>query len=84
MFKIWLQIYNHLWLHFQKECDKILNGDFMKCENYLCIYEKNGICCFDEVELDIDGRCTSCIYPNFEKEILQHFKEKTLKNLNEP
>ena len=56
----------------------------MKCGNFLCIYEKNGICCFDEVELDIDGRCTSCIYPNFEKEILQHFKEKTLKNLNEP
>lgn len=56
----------------------------MKCENFLCIYENNGSCCFDEVELDIDGRCTSCIYPNFEEGVLHYFKEKTLKSLNEP
>lgn len=56
----------------------------MKCENFLCIYENNGSCYFDEVELDIDGRCTSCIYPNFEEGVLHYFKEKTLKSLNEP
>ena len=71
-------------MHLKKEYDKITNGDFMICGNFLCIYENNGSCCLDEIELDIDGRCTACIYPNFEEEILQYFKEKTLESLNEP
>ena len=34
----------------------------MKCENYLCIYEENGICLLSDIELDIQGQCKSCIY----------------------
>ena len=54
----------------------------MHCENFLCIYEKNGKCLIEGIDLDIMGQCTSCIYPNFEKEVLQRYKEKTIKDLD--
>ena len=34
----------------------------MNCENILCVYEKDGHCILDEIELDIHGQCKECIY----------------------
>ena len=53
----------------------------MKCENYLCVYEKDGCCEFDDISLDINGMCISCIYPNFNKDILKNAKEETIKSM---
>ena len=33
----------------------------MLCENIFCIYEKDGMCILDEIEIDISGQCTCCI-----------------------
>lgn len=48
----------------------------MKCENYFCIYEENGFCRLDSVELDIQGQCKECIYLNIDENTLKKFKEK--------
>lgn len=53
----------------------------MKCENYLCVYEKEGCCELDYISLDINGMCTSCIYPNFDSPILRNAKEETIKSM---
>ena len=34
----------------------------MKCENYFCVYQDNGKCILDEINIDIMGQCDSCIY----------------------
>lgn len=54
---------------------------FMKCENFLCVYEKGGYCELPHISLDINGMCTSCIYPNFNCAILKSAKEQTIKNM---
>jgi hypothetical protein len=56
-------------------------GDIMKlnCENYFCIYEENGKCILDKIELDILGQCTECIYVNLEQDVLNDAKQKLLK-----
>ena len=53
----------------------------LSCENEFCIYQKNGTCSLDIVELDIQGTCTDCIYINIEENTLSELKEKLLKNL---
>jgi len=58
-----------------------LLGDNMKCENVFCIYESDGICTLDEIELDILGQCTECIYATLDDETLRIAKEKTLRNI---
>ncbi len=43
----------------------------MKCENKFCIYFSDNECILEEVELDIQGSCTKCIYINLsEKELI--------------
>ena len=54
----------------------------IKCENFLCIFEKRGKCIFDEIELDITGQCTVCIYPNFDEEYLDNAKIQTLNKID--
>lgn len=51
----------------------------MKCENYFCIYEDNGKCILDKIELDIMGQCTECIYVNLESDVLKEAKQNLLK-----
>ena len=53
----------------------------MNCENYLCIYENNGTCVLDEIELDIQGQCKECIYVNLSDNDLKQIKIKTLQDL---
>lgn len=33
----------------------------MKCENLYCIYEQNGKCILDEIEINSVGMCSECI-----------------------
>lgn len=56
-------------------------GDNMKCDNYLCIYEENGVCTLDNIELDIMGQCRDCIYINVEEQQLLKLKMKTIKSV---
>lgn len=48
----------------------------MKCENYLCIYEKSGDCLLKSIELDVMGQCKECIYIELEEESLKKLKIK--------
>ena len=54
----------------------------MKCENYFCIYQKNGECVFDSIEIDIQGSCKDCIYINVDEEKLQLYKDIEREKLN--
>lgn len=49
----------------------------MKCENCFCIYEENGNCTLQNIELDIQGLCKDCIYINIENRDLQKLKFKS-------
>ena len=49
------------------------------CENILCIYQSNNRCILDSISVDGLGMCTECIYPNIDKEILDHAKITLLK-----
>ena len=53
----------------------------LSCENEFCIYQKQGICILESVQLDIQGNCVDCIYINVEKDTLNSLKEKILKDL---
>lgn len=50
----------------------------MKCENYFCIYQADGVCTLDEVNLDITGSCTECIYIELDDSVLTESKQKLL------
>ena len=51
------------------------------CENEFCIYQKQGKCILENVQLDIQGNCTDCTYINIEEDSLNNLKNNTLKNL---
>lgn len=55
---------------------------YMKCDNELCIYEKDGLCSLREIELDIVGLCKDCIYVDIDEEYLYRQKETMIKRLN--
>ena len=55
----------------------------MTCENFLCVYEKNGECIFESVEHDILGTCKDCIYVTIDAETLAELKKKTLISLGD-
>ena len=48
----------------------------MVCLNEFCIYQKENNCLLDTVELDSNGHCQECIYPNIPPQILEYEKEK--------
>lgn len=50
----------------------------LSCENEFCIYQKQGNCILESVQLDIRGNCIDCIYIDIEKDLLYNLKEKLL------
>ncbi len=50
----------------------------ISCENKFCIYEKQGKCILERIELDIQGSCMECIYINIEEDILNKLKDDLL------
>ena len=58
-----------------------LFGDNMKCENIFFVYESQGTCILEEIELDILGQCSQCIYATIDDETLKLAKEKTLRKM---
>lgn len=60
-----------------------LKGDIMLCENFLCVYEKDGECILDEIKIDISGQCACCIYPNIDSDTLKNYKNETLINMQD-
>lgn len=53
-------------------------GDVMKCENLFCIYQSDDNCLLEHIDLDIQGQCKECIYPDIDEEYLKKLKEKYL------
>lgn len=53
----------------------------MKCENYFCVYQENGECRLDDIEIDILGNCDTCIYVDIPKTKFKKYKEKLRKEL---
>lgn len=50
------------------------------CENEFCIYQKQGNCILESVQLDIQGNCMDCIYIHIKKDDLNTLKEKLLED----
>ncbi|MBQ7006235.1 MAG: hypothetical protein IJN59_00235 [Oscillospiraceae bacterium] len=50
----------------------------MVCENLFCIYQQEGECLLEEIQLDRAGVCTSCIYPSIDQTYLKQEKLKLL------
>lgn len=48
----------------------------MKCENEFCIYQEKGSCVLDDINLDILGQCTECIYVDIPESQLENFKKE--------
>jgi hypothetical protein len=46
----------------------------MKCKNCFCIFQKNGNCLLDSVEININGVCTSFTAVNVSEEELNKLK----------
>lgn len=53
----------------------------MNCQNIFCIYWKDNTCVLSDIELDIQGSCTSCIYVDFNKDELSAIRNKALKKV---
>lgn len=51
----------------------------MKCENVFCIYWADKSCQLDDISLDIQGNCQSCIYIELSEKMLLK-KRKSLLN----
>ena len=49
----------------------------MNCENSLCIYEENGVCCLDQIDINYLGLCEQCINISISDETLNILKRKT-------
>jgi hypothetical protein len=49
------------------------------CANELCIYEEEGFCIYDSIELDECGSCSIRI--NIEEKLLRKIKEQMRKEL---
>lgn len=50
----------------------------MNCENHFCVYQADGRCTLDEVQLDITGSCTECIYVELDEGMIRESKQKFL------
>ncbi len=55
----------------------------LSCENEFCVYQKQGDCVLESVQLDIQGNCVDCVYINIEKDTLKNLKEKLLRELQD-
>lgn len=55
--------------------------EVMICENVYCIYNRDDSCIFgDDVQLDIQGKCTSCIYVEIQPDELSRLKDEQLQD----
>ncbi len=54
-----------------------------RCENQLCIYWTDNSCLLDHIDLDIQGRCETCIYITFDEEMLRTERQKALMRLED-
>ena len=59
-----------------------ISGDVMKCENYLCVYQKENECILKEINLDVQGQCMECIYVNLDEYVLDSAKKAALQEFN--
>lgn len=46
----------------------------MKCENIFCVYQNDGICILDSIEIDITGQCSNCMYTDIPEKDLDKYK----------
>ena len=53
----------------------------LSCENEFCIYQKQGSCILESVQLDTQGGCQDCIYVTVEEDTLSDLKERLLSKL---
>lgn len=53
------------------------------CDFNICIYEKNGVCTLDEIEINGCGSCRSCIVTSWDEEELQKSKDALLKKFGD-
>lgn len=53
----------------------------VSCENEWCIYQKEGTCTLERVQLDIQGNCADCIYVHVEQKVLDDLKEELLRKM---
>ncbi len=55
----------------------------MNCENKFCIYQNEGKCTLNKVDIDSLGMCADCIYPDIDEKILNQAKLKLLREYQE-
>ena len=53
------------------------------CENEFCIYQKQGKCILESIQLDIRGNCIECICVNIEENSLNNLKGQLLEKYEE-
>jgi len=53
----------------------------MQCEFNLCIYEKNGSCTLDAVDINEVGMCDCAILPTFPEKLLDEWKALCLSRI---
>ncbi len=51
----------------------------MTCGNCFCIYWSDNKCILDDITLDIQGNCTSCIYVSIPEKTLEQKRKEVLK-----
>lgn len=54
----------------------------MECLNDLCVYEKNGNCCIDEISINEIGMCTELIYITVSDEEKKKLKRDAIERFN--
>ena len=56
----------------RKTCYNSYRGGIsVQCGNVFCIYWFENGCCLDEIALDRQGSCESCIYVEIEQDVLE-------------
>ena len=51
----------------------------MNCENKFCIYQNEGKCMLNKIDIDSLGMCAYCIYPDIDEKVLNQAKLKLLR-----
>ena len=51
----------------------------MNCENKFCIYQNEGKCILNKVDIDSLGMCADCIQPDIDEKVLNQAKLKLLR-----
>ena len=54
----------------------------MRCKNRFCVYWREDVCILEEIELDLQGSCQSCIYVSLPAAQLQRARAASLRALN--